>query len=41
MRQLKITLLARGYSPNARNWDTFRDNGKKITVFGGIASILW
>jgi hypothetical protein len=39
MPQLKVTLLARGSSPNARSWDTFLDNGKKITVFGKIASI--
>jgi hypothetical protein len=39
MLQLKVTLLARGFSLNARSWDTFRGNGKKIMAFGKIASI--
>jgi hypothetical protein len=35
---LRVTQLARESSPNVRSWDTFRDSGKKITVFGKIAS---
>jgi hypothetical protein len=39
MPLLKVTLLASESSRNARNWDTFRVNGKKIMAFGEIALI--